>query len=733
MCPPSDLLQASGPTIAARWTSTCSKATGRTRCLRWTATASPGEHGEQLQGCHVDWAAAARHRLSQLTLFMRCTSCLLPCFTTCPSPTDPPRRSGAFATLKEGQSWHDPATRLLLSFEALGGCPGAPGLPLYNHSGERCRRASHIVLCPAHACCEGLHVHDEPAWCASPATEPVILLDPPALPAARDFYGYRGEWPQQEAFERADYTGGPDARSWQHGRLAGWEAALQSFCCIVRLSSNPASFRHCCHPPLYQGPTPPLGAAGFQGLECAQLVLTTAAPEPAGRLSFSVEAAPAAPSHAPIASRRRLRMQPGGGDEGSMAAEASESSMAAEAGEPIVVRCFGEPCGVPAAPVLQLRLPVGQRLASVIWKDGLNRTIHAEAGAELAAAADAAAAAGADSWTTAAVALPSQYPLEESSGELAPSCSGSPSCQQAQRRYMALVLAPDGRHSSVAVELAPANLIAHQVSLRYKHYEPHQLTYEQGSLLLPHPGASSFSGVALFDSTGSGTPLQLARSSSAMVSGSSLPDTHCSQQWSLSIMLRIGDQALAAASQAQVGCTCCWSCWVVSIRCWYFRHHVGTAMAGRSTLTTPCCAPVCAGRPGAAVSWRRLPGPQPGPVPAACRCCSACRPLAGVGHCPPPPGAASQLQLGPRPAPGSDQVRSSGCGVAFRKGSGGSGHGEEAEGACVPSAQPVRYPVTALKVLPSCSSQFMQCPTCQPHAAGTAAVWACGPTAVANG
>lgn len=45
-------------------------------------------------------------------------------------------RSGAFSALKEGQSWHDPATRLMLSFESLGGCPGTPALPLYNHSGD---------------------------------------------------------------------------------------------------------------------------------------------------------------------------------------------------------------------------------------------------------------------------------------------------------------------------------------------------------------------------------------------------------------------------------------------------------------------------------------------------------------------------------------------------------------------------------------------------------------------
>ncbi len=39
---PAALLQASGPTIAARWTSTCSKATGQMHCPRPMAMASPG-------------------------------------------------------------------------------------------------------------------------------------------------------------------------------------------------------------------------------------------------------------------------------------------------------------------------------------------------------------------------------------------------------------------------------------------------------------------------------------------------------------------------------------------------------------------------------------------------------------------------------------------------------------------------------------------------------------------
>lgn len=116
-------------------------------------------------------------------------------------------RSGAFSALKEGQSWHDPATRLLLSFESLGGCPGTPALPLYNHSGGLLWL---VKIMPPHAQPTKL-----PACSYGSALLPCVCLhlripDPACtllLCAAHDFYGFRGEWPQQESFERADYTG----------------------------------------------------------------------------------------------------------------------------------------------------------------------------------------------------------------------------------------------------------------------------------------------------------------------------------------------------------------------------------------------------------------------------------------------------------------------------------------------------------------------------------------------
>ena len=40
----------------------------------------------------------------------------------------------AFALLKDGFSWYDNSSRLLLTLERLEDCPGSPGLPLWNHS-----------------------------------------------------------------------------------------------------------------------------------------------------------------------------------------------------------------------------------------------------------------------------------------------------------------------------------------------------------------------------------------------------------------------------------------------------------------------------------------------------------------------------------------------------------------------------------------------------------------------
>lgn len=241
----------------------------------------------------------------------------------------------------------------------MGGCSGAPGLPLWNHT--------------------------------APA-----------------FYGYRGEWPGQEAMGRADYS-------------------------------------------------------GFGGLECGQLVLTTAAPAPQGRLEFAVEVAPAPqPSTgAASSSRRRLHLQPLSSSAGQLAADGGASGGAS----------------VAAGPTLRLRLPPGQQLSSVIWKDGMNRTVLVQSGAELAAAA--ASSAGNDSWATGAVTLPPLLPLAASSAAPPLSCSGSGGA--CQPRYSVVLLAPDGRHARA--DITP--LGGQQLSMRHKYYEASQLTYSQASLTMP--------------------------------------------------------------------------------------------------------------------------------------------------------------------------------------------------------------------------------------------------------
>lgn len=285
--------------------------------------------------------------------------------------------------------------------------------------------------------------------------------------------------------------------------------------------------------------------AGFQGLECAQLVLTTAAQAPKGRLEFQVEVAPPATTTTLSSRRRRLAMQP---------LDTSTGQVATGAQQPVAAAC-----GVPAAPTLRLRLPAGQRLASVIWKDSLNRTVHVEDAASLAAAATAGA--GAATWTTAGVALPPLYPLSESSADGAPGCSARDgACQLAARTYTALLLAPDGRYSRAEVRAAAPSLAGQQLSVRHKHYELHQLTYEQHSLTLPlgwraaSEGNSAPAGVTLFDAAATrAQPLLLAHCSAAVVAGSSLPSSTCSKQWTLALQLGVSGAALAAAARQAGG------------------------------------------------------------------------------------------------------------------------------------------------------------------------------------
>ncbi|KAL4449525.1 hypothetical protein ABPG77_007169 [Micractinium sp. CCAP 211/92] len=293
---------------------------------------------------------------------------------------------------------------------------------------------------------------------------------------------------------------------------------------------------------------------GFQGLECAQLVLTTQAPPPQGRLDFSIE--PGLTSEAaPVAAQRRrsLRMQPGDGSGGQLAAGDGAAAAAS--------------CGVPAAPTLRLRLPAGQQLSSVVWRDALNRTVAVQSGASLAAAAAAAgAASSAATWTTPAVTLPALYPFAESSHDPAAGCdAGLASCQLAQRRYSVRLLAPDGRHSVAAISAAPPTLAGTQLSIQVKHYEPQQLTQERRSLSLPlgwpsadsaaaasAPGVTFPAGVVLYNASG-GAELALKDSQDAVVTGSSLPASGCSQQWTLSLQLSLTSTALAAAAAQQQG------------------------------------------------------------------------------------------------------------------------------------------------------------------------------------
>ena len=337
---------------------------------------------------------------------------MLPCPASClPACLPACRRMSSFALLKEGSAWRDAASGLLLSFEAVGGCQGsgadsshssgsgggAPGLPLYNHS-------------------------------------------------ALNFYGFRGEWPGQEAFVRGDYTGVP------------WLFVSPCIVClhacpppVCWLAANCKPLSKRCPLPLHAWAAPL--PAGFQGLECAQLVITTAAPEPPQeRLEFGViEAAPAStPTTSQQRRRRRLHMelQPSAGGSGTLASEGRDS---------------GAACGQPLR--LRLQLPAEQQLSSVIWKDGLNRTLHVQTGASLAGGASLAAGG----WATADVELP------------AASVSGG-------GHYSVLVLAPDGRHTRADFSLESATNSG-QLAVRFKYYSSRQLSYARQTLALSWPQA----------------------------------------------------------------------------------------------------------------------------------------------------------------------------------------------------------------------------------------------------
>ena len=338
-------------------------------------------------------------------------------------------------------------------------------------------------------------------------------------------------------------------------------------------------------------------------------MLTTDAPEPLGRLDFSVQAAPPGGTAAALpatlfaaGARRRLRMQPGdhaagwvvseisGAPAGELVGEATDpaaSQPAVPAAQPVAptgmpseapaeVPTVGERdvqpqqgvCGVPAAPALRLRLPAGQRLASVVWLDSLNRTVAVQSGAELAAAASDTAP-----WTTPAVALPPLYPFAESSSDPSAGCSpDAATCQAQQRSYTVLLLAPDGRHARATITAAPVTLDGQQLEVSYKFYERRQLSYSRASLAVPlawpaplptgAPAGSSSSsssssipaGVVIYDAAAAadGRPLQLRDSAAAVVPGGSLRGSECSRQWSLSMEVDVEGAELAAAAREQV-------------------------------------------------------------------------------------------------------------------------------------------------------------------------------------
>ena len=112
-------------------------------------------------------------------------------------------------------------------------------------------------------------------------------------------------------------------------------------------------------------------------------------------------------------------------------------------------------CGAAARPVMRVQVDPGWQVASVVWKDNLNRTFAA--GPEV---------------LTAGLPLPAA--LDESSGPPpTPTCSAG-SCMAIQQRYSVHVLAEDGSHSGAFFSFSNGSL-----QVTYKNYDADTITLRE--------------------------------------------------------------------------------------------------------------------------------------------------------------------------------------------------------------------------------------------------------------
>lgn len=213
-------------------------------------------------------------------------------------------RMSEFSLLKEGHSWFDPGSRLLLSLQRIGDCDGQAEIVPHNHT-------------------------------------------------ALNFYGFRGEWPGSEAFAQGDY-------------------------------------------------------AGYAGLECAHVTLSTVASPPQGKLPITVSYQKAEQVGALKKQNKKnnqtevcrvdgapggsCEAPPRGGDGGSPGGGGSNNSSDNNSGSGSGGNSSDNnknnnnnknnrdhPPPSPAKQTLQLTVswPEGINITAVVWKDRWNRTIAA--------------------------------------------------------------------------------------------------------------------------------------------------------------------------------------------------------------------------------------------------------------------------------------------------------------------------------------------------------------------
>ncbi|WIA29149.1 hypothetical protein OEZ86_011660 [Tetradesmus obliquus] len=189
----------------------------------------------------------------------------------------------------------------------------------------------------------------------------------------------------------------------------------------------------------------------------------------------------------------------------------------------------GDQCGFPVTPSLQLVLPDGVEVITIVWRDNLNRTVALD---------------------TTAVQLPPLAPLMEASVANTEQCNSG--CDWS---YHVKILAADGAQTQIDMSFSSASLSALQMTATYSYYlkrsilqarelhsipvvrqPPQRTTSSQGQQLLSQPATLDALAQQVFGAN-------------------VIPDSTCSKQWSLSLNLDVPASALEAPSDSSTRLT----------------------------------------------------------------------------------------------------------------------------------------------------------------------------------